>query len=359
MNDPSRQEPELSFNPGPSQISAAVLADIDAIVVSGLLTRSHRSAEFQEITKSAVCGLRRAMGIAEEFQIFFVPSATAAMDCVLRNVVQEESFHFVHGAFAQRFALTAEALGLRPQRLESPWAAAVPWRDAAISEHCELVAITQNETSSGLAWPQAELEAFRTRHSRPLLALDLTSSFGTQRMDFSLADLFFASVQKGLGQPAGLGILAVGPRAMARARELGKKRRVAAVQDFLVLEERMANYQTVETPNMLAVALLARQMQRWDLETIDRATREKAELLATADLPWRYYVEEPAWRSATVHNFVIEDPLRWHELARAAGMLLGLGHGHLAGSCLRVANFPAHRHAEIKALIDLLRSHCQ
>ena len=34
----------ISFNPGPSQLTAAVVADLQHLASSGLLSRSHRSA---------------------------------------------------------------------------------------------------------------------------------------------------------------------------------------------------------------------------------------------------------------------------------------------------------------------------
>ena len=89
-----------------------------------------------------------------------------------------------------------------------------------------------------------------------MIAVDVTSTFGALRMDWSMADAWFGSVQKCVGLPAGLGFTILSPRAMDKARSRGGARRVAGWQDVLHMAERLAVGQTVETPNVLGIALL-------------------------------------------------------------------------------------------------------
>jgi hypothetical protein len=74
------------------------------------------------------------------------------------------------------------------------------------------------------------------------------------------------------------------------------------------MAEKMDAWQTVETPHVLAIALLARQMARWDLAAVERETREKAALLYGTALPWTPYVEDVAWRSITVACMRVDEP---------------------------------------------------
>jgi phosphoserine aminotransferase len=205
----------------------------------------------------------------------------------------------------------------------------------------ELVAVTHNETSTGMAWPWDELTAWRDAHPGPLLALDVTSSIASMAMDWTRADVWFGSVQKGFGLPAGLGLLLVGPRARERARELGARRRVAAWQDLHAMAAKIEEGQTVETPNVLAIALLARQMRRWDLAAIDVATREKARLVAQRAGDERFFVRDARWRSLTTHCLLVPSPDDCVRRAREAGFAVGRGYGALRPRSIRIGTFPS------------------
>jgi phosphoserine aminotransferase len=343
----------ISLNPGPSQLSAETVADIAEIAASGLLSKSHRGDAFVEVSRAAFGGLRRKLAIPDDYRVLYQPSATAAMDAVLRNCVAARSFHFVHGAFSKRFRRSASEIGIAATASASDGGRAVPWRSAAIPTEAELVAVTHNETSTGLMWPAQELAALRAAHSAPLLAVDVTSSFGGVAMRWTDADLWFGSVQKCLGLPSGMGYLVAGPRAFEAADRVGA--RVAAWQRLDVMAEKMDAWQTVETPNVLAIALLARQMERWDLARIEHETQAKAALLYGAALPWTPYVEDAAWRSPTVACLRVDDPKRWIERAAAAGFALGSGYGELKATTVRVANFPAIAGSDVGRLVRALR----
>ncbi len=344
----------MTFNPGPSQLSAATMDDVRELAGSGLLAASHRSDRVRTVVRESIEALRAAMRVPADYVVVFQPSSTAAMECILRNCVREASLHFTNGAFAERFARTADDVGLRPARVEGAWDAPPRWRDFDVPQDVELVAVTHNETSTGAMWPAAELAGLRARLDGPLLAVDVTSSFGALATDWTGADVWFGSVQKCLGLPAGLGFLLVGPRALARAAEIGTARRVAAWQDLVVLARRTETGETVETPNVLAIALLGRQMRRWDLAEVEDATRAKSDLLADAFPHAASFVGDPDWRSPTVHNLVVDDPAAWRTRADAAGFELGNGYGKLRTRCVRIANFPAHAHADVHALIRAL-----
>jgi phosphoserine aminotransferase len=344
----------LTFNPGPSQVPSEVIADVEEIAGSGLLSESHRGERVKAEVRGAVGAMRSAMAIPDDHAIVFQPSATACMELVLRNLVERRSFHFVDGAFGERFAKTADDVGLDPVRIGSAWERAPSWRDVDAADAAELIAVTHNETSTGMAWPRSELAALRVSHPGPLLAVDVTSSFGALTMDWSHADVWFGSVQKCLGLPAGLGFVIAGPRALERARGFGSSRGVAAWQDLTVLAAKMESGQTVETPNVLALALLGRRMARWDLAEVEAATLRKGEVIAAAALPWRPYIEDAPWRSRTVHCMVVDDPPAWHRRALDAGFRLGKGYGVLLDRCIRIATFPAHGEDDVAAVLAAL-----
>lgn len=342
----------ITFNPGPSQLSTKILQAIDEVVSSGFLSRSHRSATFDEVSQQAIEGLRKNMHLPAEYHIFYQPSATVAMDTLLSNLVLKKSYHFTHGAFSNLFFEIACDIGLGAVSFDSPQDQAVAWESAVIPGDIELIAITHNETSTGLMWPRAAIHALRQCYHAPLIAVDVASSFGAMAMDWHDADIWFGSVQKCLGLPSGLGFLIASPRAFEKAKQVRKAgQKIAPWQRFDVLADKMKTYQTPETPNMLNIALLARQMSAWNLTENERLLFQKANLLYSAKLPWKPYVAAEGWRSLTVANFLVDDPVPWHRRAGEAGMVLGQGYGSLNNTCIRIANFPAITSANIQRLL--------
>ncbi|MEZ5990261.1 MAG: aminotransferase class V-fold PLP-dependent enzyme [Planctomycetota bacterium] len=348
----------VSFNPGPSELPPAVRDDLAELARGDLLSASHRGEAVRAVVASARDGLLRAMGLPEGWQAVFTPSASAAMEVVLRGLVVRRSFHLVHGAFGERFLDQARRIGLEPAQLAGPPQDPLPWREAVVPDDTELVCVTHNETSTGSAWPRDELRELCEAQGERLLAVDVTSSFGALRLDWDRADVWFASVQKVLGLPAGLGLLLVGPRAEARARILAQRGRPhspGGTQDLVGMLERMQSGETYETPNVLALALLDRRLRAWDLDAVEAATLAKGRLLERAGLDARWFVADPAWRSRTVHHLVVGDPEAWHARAAAAGFALGRGYGLHARDAVRIATFPSHDEAALAALCRALR----
>lgn len=351
----SWKAPAVTFNPGPSQLSPKIVQAIQEIASSGFLSVSHRGAAFMEVSRQAIEGLRERMRLPQDCRIYYQASATAAMDTLLRNLVIKKSFHFVHGAFSSLFFKTAVGIGLEAVAYDSPWDKVIAWDKADPPKGTELIAITHNETSTGLIWPSDQIHLLRRRFPDQLLAVDATSTFGAMVMNWDDADIWFGSVQKCLGLPAGLGFLIVNQRAFDKAKHvIEAKQGIPPWQRFDELEEKMKKYQTPETPNMLNIALLARQMADWNLAENEAALFRKAKLLYEAQLSWKPYVVDAGWRSPTVLNFLVDVPDLWHKTAGQADIVLGKGYGPLKEKCVRIANFPAISQEHVQKLIDQL-----
>lgn len=345
---------QLTFNPGPSQLSPNVIRDIQQLAISGFLSISARTDAFKEVNKSAIEGFREKMSLPSDYHIFYQPSATATMDAILRNCVMRKSFHFVHGVFSELFYEIACEQRLLAIAQKCSWDQPIPFESVKIPSDCELIAVVHSESSTGLIWPHAALQTLRKLYPDILIAIDATSSLGGMSLPWESADLWFASVQKCLGLPSGLALLIVSPCALSKAQQLLKKKGVATSQNFISLAENMKTYETPDTPNMFNIALLAEQMKRWNLVEIESELMQKAKLLYAAKLPWTPYVVAAEWRSPTVLNFIVTSNERWYEVAKAGGMVLGKGYGPLKSSCVRIGNFPAISSVHVKQLLDWL-----
>ncbi len=350
-----------SFNTGPADLAPGLAEAAAEIAASGLLSLSHRGPAVKAAVAHAISETRRALGVPDDYAVVTQPSATASMELVLRNLVAARSAHFVGGAFGKRFADSARAIGLAEDRIEHEWSRP-PDLSAAISDDVELVSITHNETSTGMLWPAGALAELRARMDaeRPdaLVAVDATSSLGGVDVDFRVADVWFASVQKALGLPAGLALVIVGPRALERVERLGSARRVAPWQNLPDMVERMKTGQTYDTPNVFALALLGRAMEGADgAEMADRCRHLSglvSEAVASGRIGAEFFVEDEAWRSTTVQNLVVPDPAEAIRRARAAGFVIGSGYRDLKDRCIRIATFPAHRESHLTAVLEVL-----
>jgi phosphoserine aminotransferase len=341
----------ITFNPGPSQISPFIVRELTELASSGQLSISHRSKAFSEISKQAINGIMEKMSIPASYKIFYQPSATASMDTILRNLVTKKSFHFANGSFSNLFYQTGKDIGLEALGYETEWGQSIDWRNAKIPDDTELICITHNETSTGVMWPTEEISDLRKAYPKQLLAIDATSTFGCLKMNWEEADVWFGSVQKCLGLPSGLGYIIIGPRAYEVAK---KAIHVACWQSLAYMDEKMKLFQTPETPNMLIISLLGRQMSQWNLVEIEKQLYQKAKMIYEAKVDWKPFVSDERWRSSTVPCFYVDDPERMHKRAKDAGMVLGKGYGHLTDTTIRIANFPAVTIENLQKLLDIL-----
>lgn len=213
-------EPVL-LSPGPTQVPEDVRAACARPIVL------HRSAEFERIHDEVVEGLRRLF--RTEGRVVVLPcSGTGALETAIVNTLSpgDRVLGVVMGVFGARFASIAQAYGLEVDRLEVPWgtvpdAARVVERlrvAAARGRPYRALLLTHSETSTGALLPLAELvPAVREAAPETLVLVDMVSSFAAVPvcLDEWGIDVAVTGSQKALMCPPGLGIVALGPRALA------------------------------------------------------------------------------------------------------------------------------------------------
>ena len=116
----------------------------------------------------------------------------------------------------------------------------------------------------------------------------------------------------------------------------------------------METYQTVETPNVLGIALLAHRLKNFNPEKLEQKLSLHSKLWYESDLPWTPYITNQQWRSLTVLNFNVKNPSHWIEYGKTKGFLLGKGYGKLKDHCIRIANFPNFDEKIVKETIEFL-----
>lgn len=349
----------ISFYPGPSKVYPQVPGYVQDAYEAGLLSANHRSPEFVEVSSTAIRLLREKLHIPDDYTIFFTSSATECWEIISQSLVRQKSFHIFNGAFGEKWYQYAQKLQPQAEAHTFEVNEELSPTSVAVSTGTELIAVTHNETSNGTAVDQGIIAALADQHPEALLAVDATSSMAGAALDFALADVWYASVQKCFGLPAGMAVMVCSPRALERAEQIGERDHY---NSLLYLQEMMEKFQTTYTPNVLNIYLLMRVMQeRPGIEETQR-------LLEQRYLQWQEVLENVSsivWliqneqvRSLTVIPFTAEKPVidRIRSLAREQGMVLGNGYGRWKTNSLRIANFPALEDDEINRLRDFFFS---
>jgi len=349
----------ISFYPGPSKVYPQVPGYVQDAYDAGLLSANHRSSEFVEVSSTAIRLLREKLHIPNDYTVFFTSSATECWEIISQSLVRQKSFHIFNGAFgekwyqyAQKLQPQADAHTFEVNEMLHPASVPVP-------AGAELIAVTHNETSNGTAVDQNIIATLGDQHPEAMLGVDATSSMAGVALDFALADVWYASVQKCFGLPAGMAVMVCSPRALERAAQIGERMHY---NSLLYMQEMMQKFQTTYTPNVLNIYLLMRLMQeRSDIQETQRILQERyREWMTTlTDLPYLdLLITNEAVRSLTVIPFTAEVPVidRIRSHAREQGMVLGNGYGRWKANSLRIANFPAMEDTEIHRLRDFFFS---
>ncbi|MEA5458753.1 aminotransferase class V-fold PLP-dependent enzyme [Arcicella sp. LKC2W] len=361
----------ITFYPGPSKVYPQVAQYMQDAFAEGILSVNHRSPECMEITRGAIEGLHQKLNIPEAYFICFISSATEAWEIIAQSLTVKESVHIYNGAFGEKWADYAEKLIPKVERItfdieELP--------DLKQINACgDVVCITQNETSNGTQIK--DLKPFRNAFPEAIIAVDATSSLGGIALDWQQGDVWFASVQKCLGLPAGMAIMLCSPKAIQRAEQINDRK---YYNSLLFIHDNFQKFQTHYTPNVLNIYLLNKimadvpniskiserirnQADSWYKIFDENVTQtlgcnDKNEAVQTKVCATKPLIQNPEVRSDTViaiagNESQIKDI---KTITKANGITVGNGYGSWKNTTFRIANFPTIEVNEIRALEEIL-----
>lgn len=349
----------VSFYPGPSKVYNKVPAYVQEAYDKNLLSINHRSEAFIKLCADTQLVLRNKLKIPADYMIFFTSSATECWEIIAQSLPDMISYHFYSGAFGEKWFRYTQKL--KKKTIGYHFLYNKPLNINGFDLHGEagLICLTQNETSNGTQIPFNLISGLRKKYPDHLLALDVTSSFGGIDLPIEQGDIWYGSVQKCLGLPAGLGIMICSPKAMEAVLKTQENKHY---NSLLFMREMMKDYQTSYTPNVLGIYLLKRtQEERKNINEIHRKTLKRAtkwyklidKIPAISPL-----AKDPEIRSKTVITCSASPELvqEIKEKAFEQGMIIGNGYGELKATTFRIANFPALKGQEIKQLKSLLKT---
>lgn len=354
---------KIYFTVGPSQILPTIPGHLKQAVKDDVLSMSHRGKEFADLYKRVDTGLKKLLNIPSDYYIFFISSGTEAMERSIQNLVEKKSFHFVIGKFGDRFFEIAQELGRQPEMIEQDGAQAFDLKTVQIPKDTELIAFTHNDTSTGTQIPMKFIYDVHTKNPNAMIAIDSVSSMPYVDIDYKQVDVVFFSVQKGFGLPAGLGLMIVSPRAVAKASELAQKGfSIGSYHSFPTLAASADKYQTPETPNVLDMYLLEKGVQEFlkiGIKKIRRDTDRKAALL------YKFFDKHPQFRPLVTDTVLRSQTTPVIEVIGGSkdlltslakkGFIVGFGYGAYKDQHIRIANFPALSLNQVKLLIRAIK----
>jgi phosphoserine aminotransferase len=350
----------ITFSPGPSKVYDALPKYLQEAYESGILSASHRSAAFMNLYKETETLMQEKLHVPTGYKLLFTSSATENWEIITQSIVQEAGFHIFSGSFGKKWFDYAKHINAKTEALKIDANETIEVENLQIGNEFDVVAITQNETSNATQVKNETIAAIADKFPEKMIAVDTTSSMGGIELDLSLADIWYASVQKCFGLPAGLGVLLLSPKAIEKIRDKGERGHYNSLNFML---ENAAIYQTHYTPNVLGIYLLNRVLRDMpEIQHVDELIKErmqKLEYTVAMTSKLKLLIENEASRSSTVLAISGSEEFisSIKKSAEREGMQLGGGYGPLKPTSFRIANFPAITDAEFDKLINFLKQY--
>jgi phosphoserine aminotransferase len=350
----------ISFYPGPSKLDPLVPELMYQAGKKGILSINHRSKEFVEISKKTIDQLKKKLLIPKDYTIFYTSSATECWEIIAQSLIEKKSYHIYNGAFGEKWFEYTNKLKPESEGFKFNYNQDLNISDLKIKADTELICLVQNETSNATQIQNKTLHQIRNQHPNQLIAIDATSSMAGVKLDFSNGDIWFASVQKCFGLPAGMALLICSPAAIKRSVQLKENNHYNSL-NFMI--DKIKDYQTTYTPNVLGIYLLMELMKKnKSINTTDKLIKSRIKNWYTYFEKFKevsFLIEKKENRSDTVLSLTTsEEKIKLiKEKAKKEGILLGNGYGQWASTTFRIANFPAHSEKDIKILQAFLKKH--
>lgn len=350
------------FTVGPAILTPKIQTYMNEFLQKQYGSISHRGSEFKRIYQHTDEQLRLLLGINSDAAIMFLGSASEVWEKIIISLVEHESFHLVNGSFSSKFYEYAKMLKRHALSFEKPIGQGFKYGEIEVPEFAELIAITQNETSTGVQMREQDIQKLKRSNSSKIVAVDMVSSVPNPQLDLNLIDTAFFSIQKSFGLPAGLGVWIANPSCYEKSIILNSKPdyNMGAHNNLLSLWDLSKNFQTPCTPNVLGIFLLgkvAEDMNLMGIENIRKQTDKKAKLM------YSFFEKHPSFNVATedeelrsktviVVNCLNENSAEVIDKLSAANFIVGAGYGKEKARQIRISNFVYNTEEQVEELLS-------
>ncbi len=338
------------FVPGPTNIPDRVQR---AMLVA---MEDHRSSKFPDLSTSVLSDLKKVFK-TNEGQVFIFPSSgTGAWEAALTNTLSpgDKILASRFGQFSYLWIDMAQRLDFDVQALDVEWGEGVPLEQTegilcADKKHqIKGILACHNETATGVTSDIGGLRKAMDAANHPaLLLVDAVSSLAS--IDFCMeewrVDLAVSGSQKGLMLPAGLGILAVSPKALEAMQSATSRRCYFDLADMISANPMGYFPYTPALPMLYGLREALNIIFEEGLDEIFSRHHYFAEgVRAAVTEGWglKLCAKAPKWYSDTVSAIMVPEGINGAHVIDVAfrryNLALGAGLSKVAGKLFRIGH---------------------
>ncbi len=344
------------FIPGPVDVRDDVLSKMSLAQIS------HRTKDASDLQRRISEKMQRIWKTKEQI-ILSTSSGSGLMEGAIRSCTAKRAAVFSIGAFGKRWYEMAIANGVEADLFESKMGDPTDLNmlDQALkSGKYDLVTITHNETSTGIANPIEEIAEVIKKYPDLVFCVDMVSSAAGHKVNIDELgiDIVITSSQKCLGLPAGLSICSFSSKAIERAKMVknrGYYLDLLKLYNYIVKKD----YQYPSTPSLphmfaldyqleyiLIVEGLENRFQRHlDMAEMVRTwAREKFDLFGD-----ERYLSRTVTAISNSRNIDVSD---LNNKLKERGMMISNGYGDLKDKTFRIAHMGDTQIDDIEELLN-------
>ena len=281
MKIPKNILPNSTFTCGPSQALKKVE---NTPLIKTFFERSHRSPSIAQkgLYRQTTLNIKKLFKLNDDYTIIFFPGgATAAMDAVVWSLTNKSISGLVFGSFSKRWIKDTNFLdGIKKTFVPFDYKKE---NYKELDFKSSLILLTLNETSHGIRLPKRILkDIYRRKSKDTLVAWDATSWAGMNQVQ-PYFDIMLFSTQKAFGAGGGTCVLIMNKKAIKRAEEMQKTKKIPF---FLNLNNALhfaPLYQTLNTPSTINIWMLNEgakyMLKHGGLKTMQELTHAHAKVL--------------------------------------------------------------------------------
>ncbi len=348
-----------NFGAGPAAIPVEVLeqAKTELLDYNGtgmsIMETSHRAAAFDVVMKSAQAGVKKLLGLGEDYEVLFLQGgANMQFAMIPMNLLNGGTADYIDtGVWSNKAIKEAKLFGnvnvIFDGKDVCGYSRVPNAGELNFTEGAAYIHITSNNTIYGT-------EFFDFPATKTPLIVDMSSDIFSRKMDFSKFDMIYAGAQKNAG-PSGLTIVVI-------KKSLIENVDNSKIPTMLQYKSHIEKESLLNTPPTFAIYLLD-LVCKWlekqgGLEGIEKKNIEKAEkLYATIDNSDGYYrcpVEKESRSRMNVVFRLKDEELEKKFIAEATSSGMAGLKGHRSTGGIRASIYNATTIDGINALCEFM-----
>ena len=348
-----------NFSAGPAVLPVSVLeeAQRDMLGLPGVgmsvMEISHRSKTFDQIFERAESGLRKLLGIPENYHVLFLQGgASLQFSMIPMNFLPADGSadYIVTGSWGKKAVKEAKregAVNIAATTADGGFTRVPANEELKLDSKAAYVHITTNETIEGVEW-KAEPEVGDV----PLIA-DASSDILSHPIPVDKYGLIYAGAQKNIG-PSGVTLVIIRDDLLKRIPD-----GLHTMLDFRTHVENKSLYNTPNTWGVYIISLVCKWLlDKGGLEAMHAENQEKAGLLYDAIDATDYYRGHADHDARSIMNVTFRLPSeelekKFASEATAQGLDGLKGHRSVGG--IRASIYNAFPIEGVKALVKFMK----